>query len=373
MFQRQQRLLEVRIVVTVVFITLLLLPKPFFEKYLQKILIIGMCNAGIGVVVIISIVHDGLQIGVSGVMLALMFNFGFARLLFLPSCVTGVVICFSYNIAGLRAALPIQLIIANDFFLVSGFLSGASITYLLEQLFRANFMRNKELELQKVRTDTLIDNLLPRRIADRLRSGEHIIAESYGEATVFFSDLAGFTSLTKRLSPGHLVEVLTDIFSILDSRCQGTWTGSSLFLNGTKKCKFGNFIGTGGVVAADGCWVCSCSSRLRDRQASRTEGHLAHALPSGGLSHRYARRVLPLKSGFGQQLRRNRRPVDSPKIPRRSPNRYLIKDIWHRTRAVHSKSTPPNCRNRAGRNHSFTRCARLPLRSIWPVRRVVGE
>ncbi len=54
------------------------------------------------------------------------------------------------------------------------------------------------------------------RIADRLRDGEKSIAEAVGEATVLFSDLSGFTQLTKRLSPSHLVEILSDIFTALD-------------------------------------------------------------------------------------------------------------------------------------------------------------
>ena len=33
---------------------------------------------------------------------------------------------------------------------------------------------------------------------------------------MLFADLVGFTVLTKRLSPTHLVELLSDIFSILD-------------------------------------------------------------------------------------------------------------------------------------------------------------
>ena len=209
--------LVVRVSVTSILITFLLLPAAFFERHLQKILAVAMCEAGIGVAVIIFIVHDGLAIGLSGLMLVLMFNFGFSRLLFVPSCITGIVICLAYNIAALYAGLPDKLIIANNFFLVSGLVAGGTVTYLVERLFRTNFLRNKDLELQKARTDALIYNLLPHRIADRLRSGETVIAENLGEATVFFSDLVGFTSLTKKLAPGHLVQVLNDIFSILDA------------------------------------------------------------------------------------------------------------------------------------------------------------
>jgi adenylate cyclase len=59
-------------------------------------------------------------------------------------------------------------------------------------------------------------NLLPNRIAERLKAGDRNIADSHGEATVFFADLVGFTALTDRLSPGHLIEVLNEVFSRID-------------------------------------------------------------------------------------------------------------------------------------------------------------
>jgi class 3 adenylate cyclase len=112
--------------------------------------------------------------------------------------------------------MPRINLMANDWFLFSGLVAGGIITYFIERLSRSQFLIGKDLELERRRTDALVKNLLPVRIADRLKAGEKIIAESHGEATVLFADLVGFSSLTKRLSPGHLVEILNDIFSLLD-------------------------------------------------------------------------------------------------------------------------------------------------------------
>ena len=38
----------------------------------------------------------------------------------------------------------------------------------------------------------------------------------YGEVTVIFCDIVGFTALADRVAPKHLVEVLNEIFSALD-------------------------------------------------------------------------------------------------------------------------------------------------------------
>ena len=208
--------LIIRIAVFSWFFLIVMLPRATFSRHLQAIFTASISISGIGVVIIISILKDGLNLGLSGVILVLMFNFGFFRLLFVPSLLSGGVVCISYDLAAIYNALPSSLIVANNFFLVSAFVSGASVTYLLERLFRIQFLGDKELALERNRTNMLMDNLLPNRIAERLKAGEKIIAESHGEATVFFSDLVGFTALTKRLSPGHLIEVLNDVFSTID-------------------------------------------------------------------------------------------------------------------------------------------------------------
>ena len=65
-------------------------------------------------------------------------------------------------------------------------------------------------------SDTMLRNFLPDRIMQRLRDGEQSIAEAVGEATILFADIVGFTSLTHRMAPGHVVELLSAIFTRFD-------------------------------------------------------------------------------------------------------------------------------------------------------------
>jgi class 3 adenylate cyclase len=119
--------------------------------------------------------------------------------------------------------LATDLVVVYNFFLVSTLVSGAAVTFLLEGLFRREFLKSRELDTERAKADSertksdnLIESLFPARVAQRLKAGEAIVAESHGEATILFSDLVGFTTLTRRLAPGHLVEILTDYFSMLD-------------------------------------------------------------------------------------------------------------------------------------------------------------
>ena len=59
--------------------------------------------------------------------------------------------------------------------------------------------------------------MLPQEVAARLRAGE-AVADSFSDLTAIFVDLAGFSTLAQRLSPGHLVQMLNTFFSAAD-RC----------------------------------------------------------------------------------------------------------------------------------------------------------
>ena len=93
---------------------------------------------------------------------------------------------------------------------------GLVYTALLEWTERHAFALEEDLRQDKQASETLLRNFLPDRIMNRLRDGERSIAEAVGEATVLFADIVGFTSLTHRMAPGHVVEVLSAIFIRFD-------------------------------------------------------------------------------------------------------------------------------------------------------------
>ena len=82
---------------------------------------------------------------------------------------------------------------------------------------RKVFAANAALEAERAKTEELLYNVLPQEVAARLRAGE-AVADSFSDLTAIFVDLAGFSTLAKRLSPGHLVKMLNTFFSAAD-RC----------------------------------------------------------------------------------------------------------------------------------------------------------
>jgi adenylate cyclase len=73
-----------------------------------------------------------------------------------------------------------------------------------------------DLEQEKARSETLLLNILPRSIVNRMRNGEMTIADQIAEATILFCDVVGFTTLSQRLSADRTIDFLSRIFSAFD-------------------------------------------------------------------------------------------------------------------------------------------------------------
>ncbi|MEI8401431.1 MAG: response regulator, partial [Alcaligenaceae bacterium] len=59
--------------------------------------------------------------------------------------------------------------------------------------------REKELlNVEQMKTEKLLLNILPKPIAERLKKGESNISGNYPEVTILFSDLVGFTKMSSQ-------------------------------------------------------------------------------------------------------------------------------------------------------------------------------
>jgi len=74
----------------------------------------------------------------------------------------------------------------------------------------------EELRIMHKKADSLLLNILPKSIAERLKESERNIVDSFPEATILFCDLVDFTPLAAQCTPGELVNFLNGIFSEMD-------------------------------------------------------------------------------------------------------------------------------------------------------------
>ncbi|MGB0579892.1 MAG: adenylate/guanylate cyclase domain-containing protein [Limisphaerales bacterium] len=73
------------------------------------------------------------------------------------------------------------------------------------------------LQDEQALVEKLLLNILPERVAERLKNGESPIVDQFEEATVMFADLVGFTGMFDRQQPKEIVQILNEIFSALDA------------------------------------------------------------------------------------------------------------------------------------------------------------
>jgi guanylate cyclase len=85
----------------------------------------------------------------------------------------------------------------------------------------ATFVRQREealasLRVEQDRAETLLLNILPRSIADRLKSDPGTIADQFAAASILFADVVDFTPLSERLQPAEVVGLLDHLFTHFD-------------------------------------------------------------------------------------------------------------------------------------------------------------
>jgi len=77
--------------------------------------------------------------------------------------------------------------------------------------------RTEDYFCEKKKTEDLLYELLPKSVCTQLVSGQSVIADSFSSATIYFSDVVGFTSLAAQSSPMQIVDFLNDLYTCFDS------------------------------------------------------------------------------------------------------------------------------------------------------------
>jgi adenylate cyclase len=104
-------------------------------------------------------------------------------------------------------------------------LLGARVGASLERKRLRDLERLRLLELQQEKlllqaeqekSERLLLNILPQAIAERLKRGEHTIAERHADVTVMFADLVDFSALSNETDAQELVALLNELFSRFD-------------------------------------------------------------------------------------------------------------------------------------------------------------
>ncbi len=76
------------------------------------------------------------------------------------------------------------------------------------------------VEKEKEKSDALLLNILPSKVADDLKLKGFTEPEEFREVTVFFSDFVGFTEISSKMPPKKLIDELNELYTIFDDIMQ---------------------------------------------------------------------------------------------------------------------------------------------------------
>ena len=94
---------------------------------------------------------------------------------------------------------------------------GGTIVFTLLALFAQGRQEAlTALRAAQERAESLLLNILPRAIADKLKAEPQTIADQFTAASILFADVAEFTRMSERLSPAEVVGVLDRLFRHFD-------------------------------------------------------------------------------------------------------------------------------------------------------------
>jgi class 3 adenylate cyclase len=161
--------------------------------------------------------------GYVGLILIITFAYTLVRLPFLLFAVVSGALILEYLGIGLPAHSPTgPQNSLSWFYLLTFWTLGLVASYVLDRSGRLLFLRERQLERERSRSESLLRNVLPEPIADRLKQRQEEgevarIADGIDEVTVLFADTVGFTLEAQTTEPQLLVGALDDLFSRFDS------------------------------------------------------------------------------------------------------------------------------------------------------------
>jgi adenylate cyclase len=159
------------------------------------------------------------EYGYVGVILITAFTYTLLRLRFvlvLVITLVGIAAYLSYAFSAFYIP-AVKKELATLFLVTFGALGGLA-AYRMELFTRRLFIRERQLDRERGRSDSLLLNILPQAIVDRLkvsRDGERI-ADAFDEVSVFIADAVGSTQQAARSSPEEFADTLDQLFRRFD-------------------------------------------------------------------------------------------------------------------------------------------------------------
>jgi adenylate cyclase len=158
------------------------------------------------------------EYGYVGVILITAFTYTLLRLRFLFVVLMNVVAIAAYLPYAFTARYIVDVSrVLAALYLISFGVLGSLATYRLERFSRQVFLRERELDRERQRSDGLLLNVLPQAVVEQLKTapGEQV-AQAFDDVTVVFADAVGSTAQGARSTPEGFAAALDELFRRFD-------------------------------------------------------------------------------------------------------------------------------------------------------------
>jgi class 3 adenylate cyclase len=158
------------------------------------------------------------EFGYVGVILITAFTYTLLRLRFVLVVlitVVGIVAYLEYAFTA-NYIVDVTRVLATLYLVSFGILGGLA-AYRMERFTRQLFLRERQLDQERLRSDGLLLNILPQAVVEQLKaSSGGRVAQAFDQVSVIFVDAVGSTQQAARSSPEDFADALDELFRRFD-------------------------------------------------------------------------------------------------------------------------------------------------------------
>jgi class 3 adenylate cyclase len=158
------------------------------------------------------------EFGYVGVILITAFTYTLLRLRFVLVVLITVVGIAAYLEYAFTANYIVDVTrVLATLYLVSFGILGGLAAYRMERFTRQLFLRERQLDQERLRSDGLLLNILPQAVVEQLKaSSGGRVAQAFDQVSVIFVDAVGSTQQAARSSPEDFADALDELFRRFD-------------------------------------------------------------------------------------------------------------------------------------------------------------
>jgi len=169
------------VVIPVILGVILFSYSPRFKPYMQMCLATAITISGLGIVIMIVIAPPPVNYSYyAGLILVLIFGYVFLRIRFIWAVLAGWIIVAFYEAASIWLGTPVEILLNNNFFILSANVIGMFACYSSEHYSRRDFYLVKLLEIEQDKVNaanTELEKRVNERTSQLTRSNEELLRE----------------------------------------------------------------------------------------------------------------------------------------------------------------------------------------------------